>query len=50
MNKQKGLLHTPEKTPLVTPETTPVDIGHLSGGEWNQTHGTPPPEWPKKKK
>jgi len=43
-----GLERTPEKTGLYTPLTTPVDVGHLSGGEYNQLHSTdtPPPKKP----
>ena len=43
---KKGLERTPEKTGVYTPLTTPVDVGHLSGGEYNQLHSTntPPPK------
>jgi len=41
--KDKGLLHTPEKSGDVTPERVPLDTGHLSGGEYNQLHSTESP-------
>jgi len=37
---------TPLHTPLHTPERVPLDTGHQSGGEWNQTHGNTPNRQP----
>ena len=38
--KNEGLLHTPLETGIETPLTTPVDVGHLSGGEFQQIHSS----------
>ncbi len=42
---KKGLERTSDTAagPL-TPEKVPVDIGHLSGGEYNWIHSQPVPE------